>query len=81
MKKLFIDIETLPADESKHDILKEIYDYKLSKGKNPEESFEEYVEKTNFDGAFGRILCISVAFDDEPAECLIGSEEEIIKNF
>jgi len=81
MKKLFIDIETLPADESKHGILKEIYDYRLSKGKGPEESFEEYAEKTNFDGAFGRILCISIAFDNEPAECLTGSEEEIIKNF
>ncbi|NOY35685.1 MAG: hypothetical protein GXP44_02070 [bacterium] len=81
MKKLFLDIETLPADESKLGVLKEIYDYKVSKGKKVEESFEEYAEKTNFDGAFGRILCISVAVNDEPPQCLSGDEADILREF
>lgn len=81
MKKLFLDIETLPVEESKHYILKDIYEGKKEKGKKVNDSFDEYLEKTNFDGSFGRILCISIAVNDEPVKCLYGEEKEILKNF
>ena len=81
MKKIFLDIETLPVEESKHHILKDIYEKKKEKGKKVNDSFDEYLEKTNFDGSFGRILCISVAVNSEPATCLHGEEKEILKNF
>jgi len=81
MKKLFLDIETLPVEESKHHILRDIYEGKKQKGKKVNDSFEEYVTQTNFDGSFGRILCISVAVNDESVKCLYGEEKEILKNF
>jgi len=86
MRKLFLDIETIPADESKYEILKEIHARKLERHKNgpgtkPPETFEEYLESTGLDGAFGRICCISYAFDDEPVETLFGEESQILIKF
>ncbi len=81
MKKLFLDIETIPADESQHGVLEEIYEYKKSKGKKVTDDFESYLIQTNFDGAFGRILCIGLAVNDEPIKALTGDEKEILKNF
>ena len=86
MRKLFLDIETIPADESKYEILKEIHAKRLEKHKNgtgtkPPETFEEYLESTGLDGAFGRICCISYAYDDEPVETLSGDEKEILVKF
>lgn len=63
MHKLFLDIETLPAADDKLETLRMLFDKK-----NPEfdqEKFDEFLQKTNFDGAFGRILCIGYAVDDE----------------
>jgi len=80
-KKLFLDIETLPADESKHTVLKTIYEDKKAKGKKVDESFESFVIQSSLDGSFGRIFCIGVAVDNESVSCLTGSEAEIIKNF
>ena len=81
MTKLFFDIETLPAETEKHEILKEIHKRKVEDKKKVPESFEEYLEATNFDGAFGRIACISYAVDDEPAKSLSGDEAQMLRDF
>jgi 3'-5' exonuclease len=86
MRKLFLDIETIPADESKYEILKEIHARKLERHKNgistkPPETFEEYLESTGLDGAFGRICCISYAYDEELVETLYGEEAQILIKF
>lgn len=81
MRKLFLDIETLPAEEEKHGILKEIYEGRREKGKKTADSFDEFLVQTTFDGSFGRILCMSLALDDEPIKCLFGAEKDILKNF
>lgn len=80
-KKLFLDIETLPAEEAKHSVLKTIYDDKKAKGKKVDESFEYFVIQSSLDGSFGRIFCVGVAIDDEPIDCLAGDEKEILKKF
>lgn len=79
--KLFFDIETLPAESEKHEILKEIHKRKVEDGKKVPESFEEYLETTNFDGAFGRIACISFAIDEDPVKTLSGDEAKILHDF
>ncbi len=68
MKKLFLDIETLPADEDKHAILRGIYEDKIAKGKKIGSDLNDYIRQTSFDGSFGRIFCISVAINDNPTE-------------
>jgi len=84
MKKLFFDIETLPADESKFEMLKRIYEKKkkkLSPFGQKIGTFEDFIESTGLDGTFGRIFCISYAINDGPISCLAGNEVEIIKKF
>lgn len=78
---MFLDIETLPAQESKKDDLLDIYQRKAAKAKKEMESFEEYLESTGLDGSFGRICCISYALDDGPVKTLSGDETEIVKSF
>ena len=78
--KMFLDIETIPVDEKKHSVLKELYERHLANGKNVG-TFEDYVSQTSFDGAFGRIICLGWAMDDEKVESITGSETEIIKKF
>jgi predicted PolB exonuclease-like 3'-5' exonuclease len=84
MKKLFFDIETLPADESKYEILKKVYDKKKKKlvrfGQKIG-TFENFIESTGLDGTYGRVFCISYAINDGPVQCLSGNEIEIIKKF
>lgn len=36
---------------------------------------------TSFDGAFGRILCVGYAIDDEPTEALVGDEQDMLQRF
>ncbi len=81
MKKLFLDIETLPAGEEHHKILKDIYEHKKANGKKTADSFDSFLAQTNFDGSFGRIFCISAAINDGPAECLNGEEKDILADF
>jgi len=81
MRKLFLDIETLPAEESKMKTLRTLFDKK-----NPEfdkEKFDEFVGKTNFDGAFGRILCIGYAVDDDAPQNFYNenNEKETLQQF
>lgn len=86
MRKMFLDIETIPADESKYEILKEIHARKLENHKKststkPPETFEEYLESTGLDGSFGRICCLCYAFEDEPVVTLYGDEAQILIKF
>lgn len=79
---MFFDIETLPAAKEAHVVLQEIYDKKKKDGKNVPTEFIEYVEKTSFDGAFGRICCISYAINDEPIKTIqLDSEKEMLQKF
>lgn len=78
---LFLDIETIPADEEKHKILQEIHAKKVAEGKRVSVKFEEYLAATSFDGAFGRIVCIGYAKDDQPAQVFCDTEEKMLKDF
>ncbi|MDQ1284325.1 MAG: pol exo2 protein [Patescibacteria group bacterium] len=83
MRKLFLDIETLPASEENHEKLKVIHSKREEK-RDKKVDFEQYLLGTSFDGAFGRILCISYAIDNDPAEVLSaedGGEKEMLAQF
>ncbi len=81
MTRMFLDIETLPAEEAKHEILKEIFKKRQEDGKKVPDTFEEYLEATNLDGSFGRIACISYALNEEPVKTLSGDEKEMLTKF
>jgi predicted PolB exonuclease-like 3'-5' exonuclease len=81
MKKLFLDIETLPAEGDKKDLLQEIFEKTKDNGKNLKQSFDSFFLQSGLDGSFGRIFCIGVAVNDESVECLSGDEKEILKKF
>lgn len=81
MKKFYFDIETLPANQDKHEILKKLYEKKKEKSSRFTKTLEEYIESTNVGGAFGRILCLCYAIDDEPIQSLSGDEKEILQKF
>lgn len=85
MKKLFLDIETLPAEGANLDLVKRFWEEGKKKQKFPvkkgENDFESFFRNTSFQGELGRILCIAYAVDDQPVECLFGNEKEILKNF
>ncbi|KKP79948.1 MAG: hypothetical protein A2271_02780 [Candidatus Moranbacteria bacterium RIFOXYA12_FULL_35_19] len=77
---MFLDIETLPASEDKHEILRFLYDKKKAKKNKKEEGetdFEQHLLGTSFDGAYGRILCIAYAIDDQSVEVLNGDGDEV----
>lgn len=80
MRRLYLDIETLPASDDRREALKILYEKKKAKKGKKEEydvaDFEQYLLGTSFDGSFGRILCIAFAIDDGEVECLNGSEDE-----
>ena len=80
MYKLFLDIETLPVEKEKHDILESLYKKDEEDGKKIK-SWDEYLAGTGFDGAFGRICCISYAIDDELPVSISGDEREILVKF
>lgn len=71
-RKLFLDIETIPAAEENYEKLKILFE---KKGKG-EQSFGDFVSKTSFDGAFGRILCIGYAVDEQPADNFYNENDE-----
>src|SRR5512134_2751053 len=95
MKTLFLDIETLPADEASRDALGYLYERKQEKSRKKAgtkegaavpatadaEDFEQFLLRTSFDGAFGRILCIGYGVDDEPTDVLTGDECDILSRF
>src|SRR3989344_2111215 len=78
MNKLFLDIETIPAHEDDHDVLREIYENKKS---IQEKDFEKYFLQTSFDGGFGRIACVSYAVNNQAVQTLSGQENKILQDF
>lgn len=74
MHKLFLDIETLPAADKQTKLLRKLFDKKNSEFS--QEKFDEFLQKTNFDGAFGRILCIGYAVDDESPQNFYNEDNE-----
>lgn len=76
-KKLFFDIETLPAPIELEPTLQDLFDTKPGKSR----SFDEYLRGTSLSGNWGRILCIGVGMNDEPVEILTGSEQKILTRF
>jgi len=78
---LYFDIETIPAEETQHKILKEIHTKKVKEGKKVSNDFESYLKATSFDGAFGRIVCIGYAIDDNQAQVIAGEERDILAKF
>lgn len=92
MKKLFLDIETLPADiENPKDLeaLQILHKKFVEKAHRKEDvqTFEEFVTSTSFDGAFGKILCIALAVDDDEVKCYSSDENgkwderKVLENF
>lgn len=91
--QLFFDIETVPAGEELHGVVREVFAAAQAKRAkraqaNPtadpprtEESFEDYLAKTGLSGDFGRIACLAYALDDGPPEVLWGDEREILEGF
>ncbi len=73
---VFLDIETLPADKSSEPLLQEVYERKKTRA-----SFGEFLRGTSLSGNWGRILCIGIAFGDQPAEVLTGDESAILREF
>lgn len=76
MRKLFLDIETLPADEKSYEALRLIYDKRKQKNPDYRVDFEQFLLGTSFDGAFGRILCIGYASNNEPVQVLCNDKNE-----
>jgi predicted PolB exonuclease-like 3'-5' exonuclease len=94
MKKFYFDIETIPANESSRQPLEYLYERKVSKKmkeKNLDRdaailevgTFEKYFDNTGFDGAFGRVLCIAYAINDEATRviCNDGNEKKTLEDF
>lgn len=77
MKRLFLDIETLPAPTEQQELVRSQYQ------KNPDRSvlFEDYLRRTALNGNFGRVLCIGYAYDSDPAAIISGDEPEILRAF
>ena len=78
---LFLDIETIPAQIDQHALLKEIHAKKIRDGRKIDADFEQYLEATSFDGAFGQIICIGFAIDDNPVDVFYGEEKQVLKDF
>ncbi|HOX41064.1 MAG TPA: ribonuclease H-like domain-containing protein [bacterium] len=85
MKRMYLDIETIPADGSKLDTIKQFWEEaRLKNGgatKKGENDFETFYRNTSFQGEFGRILCLAYAIDDGETECLRGDEKSILQQF
>lgn len=81
MNKLFFDIETIPVEKNRHGILREIHQKKIDDGKKIDGDVEKFIEETSFNGAFGRIACISYAINNGSVSTLSGDEKKILQNF
>lgn len=94
-KKLFLDIETIPAPDSANESLEYLYQKKLEKKakrkqmseealmeENPD-GFDDFYRGTSFDGSFGQVLCIAYAIDDSPIKiiCHDKNEKKTIEEF
>lgn len=89
---VFLDSETLPTEDTR--IIQRIVDeikppgnYKKAetiaeweKQEKPK-LIEEAVHRTGLDGSYGRVCCISYAFNDGPTMSHIGEEKEVLSWF
>lgn len=85
--KLFLDIETIPTDRKDvrdyiaagithpGNISKPETIAKWNEESKPQ-AIEEAVHRTGLDGAFGRVCCIGMAFDDGPVSTIASAEDE-----
>lgn len=83
MKKLFLDIETLPTSGEQLQIVKDLYEEQKKKNSKKvlELDFDNYFRSTSFSGEFGRIFCIGYAVDNQPSKCFRGDEKDMLENF
>lgn len=81
MNKLVFDIETIPAHEDDHVILRELHRKRTEDGKKVERTVEDFIANTSLDGAFGRVACLSYAINEEPIKTLCGDEKKILQDF
>lgn len=82
VNKLYFDIETLPADDGARTTLQYLFDRVRHRVK-PEDyerrnvaDFEDYVDGTGLDGAFGRVLTIAYAINDGAVDCICNPDNE-----
>lgn len=80
MNRLYLDIETIPAEPEKQTVLKALHEKRVKEGRSAK-SFEEVVEESGLNGAFGRICCLGYAQNDDPVRCLSGDEITILNQF
>lgn len=94
MKKLFFDIETIPADAASTPALEYLYERKIEKKMKDKKmnrdeamvevgSFEQFVNSTGTEGSFGRVLCIGYAINNEPTRviCHEDNEKKTLEDF
>jgi len=83
MSKLFLDIETIPADPKLWKTLEKDLQAKYQLKKKKPYKKEDVYRKTALNGSYGRILCIGYLKepDMERAEVLVGNEKEILTKF
>lgn len=90
--ELHIDIETLPTDRA--DVINMLAaSIKAPANYKKPESVAQWLEenkateldalhrKTALDGAFGRVCCIGVAFDDDEPGTFVGTEPQLLTDF
>ena len=80
MNRLFFDIETLPAEKEKHEVLTEIHKRFMEDGKKVVE-LVGFIEKTSLDGGFGRIACISYTINNGKIITICAEEKEMLEKF
>lgn len=78
--RLFFDLETIPAPESKKLVAIES-ERKKTRNKEIADDDEALHRSSTFSGDFGQIFCIGYAVDNEPAQIISGSEPEILKKW
>lgn len=78
MNTMIFDIETLPADASKYKKLTYLYEKKEKEIKFKEKypTVEDFINRTSFDGGFGRVLCICYSIDGGPVQTIYNGEDE-----
>ena len=88
MNILYLDIETLPAEDKSINDLKYLYGRKLEKKSKKKELSEEviveegeaglgnFIKSTSFDGGFGRVLCVGLAVNDDAPKCYFNQDDE-----
>ncbi len=60
-----------------------VFEIDGAKGKSEELRFEDYVRGTSFDGSFGRLLCVSLAVNNDPVKnyCNPDDEKKTLEQF